>query len=310
MDAGTDPDYLETEHPYKKLTDMGIDPGLPENMGLEPIPFIHLKPSQKEEVTEFYSYWWMRVLEAEHEAGLLDIPSVPGLPKNERILIGVWNQLKSSGRNFPEGQMVLVDRITDRPVVLTRSQLWHVMDFQDHDAYFRAYPSTWYMVSGYGNGYPWIPTMSGGRFGKFRDYEEVLERENPMLNLDEDLILSNYALTGNPRAGLRGASRAAVAERARYAAMKGIKHCDTCSPLNNYSRWSEERRKENPDYDCSPHRFVDENVVIPLNENRKPEYFTAIGMHKKFGASSMKIMPNAREYDRDSGGHCGFCRYF
>lgn len=303
-------DYPEIEHPYRKLLELGIDPELPEKMELESVPFIDLNPSQKEEVTEFYANGWMHVHEAEHEAGLLEIPSIPGLSKRESILIGVWNQLKNSGRNFPDGQMVLVDRKTGRPVMLTRSQLWHATEFNDNDAYFRVYPSTWYLVSGDGNGYMWIPTMSNGRLEKFRDYEEVLDRENPMLNLDDDLILSNYALTGNPGIGLKGSSRAAVAERARYAAMKGIKHCDTCSPLNNYSRWAEERRKENPGSDCSPHMFVDENVVIPLNENRKPKYFTAIGMHKKFGARWMKIMPNAREYDRDSGGHCGFCRYF
>lgn len=304
-------DYESLENPYKKLLDLGINPELPEEMGFEPMPFIHLNSIQKEEVTEFYSDRWMHVHETEHDVGFLGVHDVIGLPKREAVMIGVWNQLKKSSERFPEGQMVLVDKVTNRPVILTRSQLWHVTDFMDQERYFKeVYPTTWYLVSDHGNGYSWIPMKVNGKIKKFKDYEEVLKIENPPLNLEDDLVISNYALTGNPNMSIRGASRAAVAERARFAADHGIKHCDTCSPLNNYSKWKEEKREQDPDYDTSPNRFVHENVVIPLNEGTDPEYWTAIGMHKKFGAWEMKIMPNARIYDKDSGGHCGFCRYF
>lgn len=241
-------DYVEIEEPkYKKLLDLGINPELPEESGFEPIPFKHLNSIQKEEVTEFYSDRWMHVHETEHDVGFLEVPDFIGLTKREAIIISVWNQLNKSSESFPEGQMVLVDKVTNRPIILRRSQLWHVTDFMDQERYFKdVYPTTWYLVSGHGNGYSWIPTKVNGKIKKFKDYEEVLKIKNPLLNLDDDMIISNYALTGNPNVSIRGASRAAVAEVARFAVDHGIKHCDTCSPLNNYAKWKEEKEKTGP----------------------------------------------------------------
>jgi hypothetical protein len=302
MTKNARPDYAEPEEPLKKLFRMGIDPDLHKKLYLEPVPFTELGDSQKEEVVDFYSDRWEHVLVPEYRAGLLEAQvKTPGLPVRDAIHTCVWHQLHVSGERFPEGQMVLVK--DGRPAILTRSQPWHVPEVSVMTSYFEIYPCTWYLVSGNGCGYPWIPVQVDGKPKRFKDYGEALSRV-------DDVVISSYALTGNPGFRVKGASRAAVYERAVFAVNMGIKHCDTCSPLNNYSRWAEEKRRENPGFECTPEKFIEESVVIPINEGTKPKYYTAIGMHMSYGAWSMKILPGAREHDSDSDGHCGFCRYF
>jgi hypothetical protein len=303
MGKGLKPDYAEPVEPLKKLIDMGIDPDLHKKLYLEPVPFIHLKPEQQEEVTDFYSGLWEHVLVPEWHAGKIKTSGkTTGMSLRDIIRMCVWDQLHTSGKRFPEGQMVLVR--DGRPVMLTRSQPWHVPDVSDENRYFKIYyPTTWHLISNDGMGYEWIPMLVNGNPKKFKDYGEILD-------LDDNVIISSYALTGNPRVKVKGASKAAVYERATFAVNRGIKHCDTCSPLNNYSKWVAEKKKEDPNFECTPEKFTEENVVIPLNEGIKPKYYTAIGMHMKFKARSMKILPGAREHDGDSDGHCGFCRYF
>ncbi|UCD07537.1 MAG: hypothetical protein JSW41_01010 [Candidatus Aenigmatarchaeota archaeon] len=298
-------DFIETVEPVdKKLIELGIDPGLHKKLYLEPVSFTELKYEQKEEVVDFYTGRWKHILVPEWHAGKIKTSiKTTGMPLDDVIRMCAWEQLHTSGNFFPEGQMVLVK--DGRPAILTRSQPWHVPDISDIDKYFEIhYPNKWGLVSGdYGCGYPWIPMLVNGEPQKFKDYDEILSP-------DDDVIISNYALTGNPRFKVSGASRAAVYERAAFAVNRGIKHCDTCSPLNNYSKWIAEKKREYPDYECTPEKFIEENVVIPLNEGIEPKYYTAVGMHMKYGARSMKILPGAREDDEDSDGHCGFCRYF
>jgi hypothetical protein len=311
MERGLKVDYAEPIEPLKKLIDMGIDPDLHKKLYLEPVPFIHLKSEQKEEVVDFYSGGWKHVIVPEWHVGKIKTSQkTTGVPLKDIIRMCVWDQLHTSGKRFPEGQMVLVK--DGRPAMLTRSQPWHVPDISDIDKYFENYPNKWGLISGdYGCGYPWIPMLVNGEPQKFKDYDEVL-------SLDDNVIISSYALTGNPRVKVKGASKAAVYERATFAVNRGIKHCDTCSPLNNYSKWVAEKKREYPNYECTPEKFIEENVVKILNINLKrppgkkirPRHYTAIGMHMSYGAFSMKILPGAREHDEDSGGHCGFCRYF
>ncbi len=302
-------DYDENpEQPYRKIMELGLDPEMPEKIGLFPVPFIRLEREKREKIADFYIHWWNHVLEAEYEVGAFKI-NTKGMPKKDAIKEEVWEQLRISGRHFPEGQMVLVEKDTQNPIIFTRSQVWHVLEVTDTDRYFREfYPNTWYLVSGDGRGYPWIPTLNGGKLERFMDYDEGFGREGMEHSLD--MIISNYALTVNPESKIKGASRAAIVERARFAIDSGIRHCDTCSPLNNYLPWVLDKKGNDLDPDTSPRRFIEENVVIPLNEGSKPPFYTALGMHTHYGARIGMIMPDARIHDKDSIGHCGFCRYF
>lgn len=321
------PDYAEPLDPLQKLRDSGIDPDLYKKHGLERVPLIELNKKQQQEMVDSYTHLWRHALIAEYREGKIKpLGSSAGLSEDGIIQSCVWDQLLTSGKRSPESQIVLTKKINgkERPVMLTRSQLWHVPDMSDEDRYFKEfYFNTWYLASNNGMGYEWIPELVNGKPRKFKDYQDVLGREKPDLNRLDVIIISNYALTKNiaEDCDIKIAPKAAVYERAKYAVERGIKHCDTFSPLNNFAKWVEEKREEDPLREYTPKDFIDENVIKFLDVKEKVKngeldisalkkfHYTAIGMHMGYDAKSMRYFENAR-IDPDSLNYCGMCRYF
>lgn len=302
-----DPGQWAKKEIEEKVRKLGRGLDFPEEHGFYPVPFIELKPNRQEEVIDFYIDGWRNALEAELLEGKI-IPRETGLRGDEAIKDCVWDQLITSSKRFPEGQVVLVDKLGN-PVVFTRSQIISVIDIGDND--FLHYPQTWYEISGDGKGYPYIPLFNGSMAERFMDYQDVLNGD-PLTNSLHDLILSCYALSGNmeiPEEYTKGSRRAAVIERARFAIKHGINHCHTCSPLNEYGKWKEGMEKKHPSEEFTPENFIQEKVEEPMERGEKPETFIAVGMHMKYGARSMDYFPNGRIHP-SSGNTIGICIYF
>lgn len=294
----------------EKLEKLGFDPDLPDKLELRPVPFIELKKELQDEAIDSYIYWWKPVLETEYKTKKWrPAKSHKKMSLNDKIRMEITKQLFTSGNNFPPGQMGLVKTINgkDRLVIFTRSQPWCI--------YGNNRFKTWYIVSGDGYGYPWVPGMNAKHPVKIMDYKDI-GNEIYSPGKDSKLILSNYALTRNmdDELKVKGASKAAIVVNAKYALENRFDSVRTFSPLNNYRNWLEEMIREHPDVEnpeevFTPRLFIEEEALKPVREKRKPRFFTAGGMHSSFGAVPGEIYKKARK-DDGSGDNCIEFFYF